>query len=132
MKNNKRKHLEWSQEAGSGSSHALAYFNDYRPNKKRGILHVDTTLLSQQEEEGFFLPRQWPSQWETVNSSTNEKPLYLELSAYSSGIFVYNSPSQLPLSSIKGCSSPLFSGLAYGLALVCFSYIVILCSSQIN
>lgn len=44
----------------------------------------------------------------------NEKPLDFELPVFSSGLFVYNTFSQLPLSSIKESSSPWFSILDYG------------------
>ena len=68
------------------------------PNRKRHTLHLwqEVTLLyyhCKEEERLFFfsLPG---------NSSANEKPLYFKLSDFLSGLFVYNSPPNFPISSI--------------------------------
>lgn len=59
-------------------------------------------------------------------SSANRKPLYFELPVYSNGVFAYNSPPNFSLSSIKECSSSLFSRLVCGF---CYSLDIQGCNS---
>lgn len=62
VKINKRKsHLEWGQKTSRGRSHALTHVINCRSNSKRYTLHMNTALLSQ-EEEGFLLSQQKPNQ----------------------------------------------------------------------
>lgn len=62
--------------------------------------------------KGFLLAWQLPSQGDCHNAG-NKNPLDFELPVYSNGSFVYNSPSQFPLSPVKEPPS-LFSGLTHG------------------
>jgi len=64
VKINKRKPcLEWSSEAGRGSSHAKHWLSIADPRGREGP-PGGCSLKSQQEEEGFFRPS---------NSSANER-----------------------------------------------------------
>lgn len=69
-------------------------------------------LLLQQEEGRYFSCLATTQPMKDCYNSSNEKPLYFELPVSSNGLFVYKSPSELPLSSIKACYSTLYTGFA--------------------
>ena len=85
---------KWSQKARRGSSH----------------IHTVTLQIPTERDIPYISRRKWHYFTTTTtnrkpdNSSTNqrlsqlnEKPLHFELPVSSNGLFVYNSPSQLPL-----------------------------------
>lgn len=63
----------------------------------------------------FFLPMATAQPITDWHSLSNEKPLQFKLPVTSSGLFLHNSFSQIPLFAIKEGSSHLFFGLAYRL-----------------
>lgn len=68
----------------------------------------------------------------TCKGPANEKPLHLASSLL---LFCLQQPLPAPSlqpSSIKECSSPLFSGLAYGFPVACIAQIAVLHYSLIN
>lgn len=96
-------------------------------NRKRWTLPIYTALLSQQEENKLSSsPSNSLAKEKGSPSSANEKLLYFSLSDYSNGLFVYNNPSNSPLSWIKETSSPLFCRLACDFARTCSSQMSIL------
>lgn len=103
------------------------------PNRKKHIFHLqqkNVFLLLQHRMK--FLPSNFFQPMKDCYNSANEKPLYIKLPLSSNEQFVYNSHSEHPLSSIKGCSSPLFFGLVCGLPFDYMPQIEILCCSRIN
>ena len=90
--------LKWCWVTGRGSTHTCAAGSQYRSQQERDVCYL------------AFSGRKWhcftitTSNRKPDNSSTherlsqlNEKPLHFELSVSSKGLFVYNSPSKLPL-----------------------------------
>ena len=66
------------------------------PNRKRCTLHLHSTTLLPQQEEGRFSPHPATAQpMRDCHNSASEKPLHFKLPVSSNGLFVYNSPSQL-------------------------------------
>lgn len=91
------------------------------PTGRDGTCKSLTTLaLLYQQVKVFLPPQQQPSQWETV--TTQPMRSHYTLNSH----FVYDNSPNSSLSSIKECSSPLFSRLAYGFAMACLSWIEIL------
>ena len=72
-------------------------------------LQQEVTLLfyPQQEEERFSPCLAAAQPMRDCHDSASEKPLYFELPVSSNGLFVYNSPSQLPPLLYKRVNSPL-------------------------
>ena len=62
--NTRKSRLEWSLEASRGNFHAQYELSIAEPNRKKGTLQVDTTLLipSRGKKIFFFLPWQKQSQ----------------------------------------------------------------------
>ena len=81
-------------------------------------LHVgqEVTLVCyhQQEEEKFSTCLATAEPMRVSHNSAKEKPLYCKLPVSSNGLFVYSSPSQLSLSSIKEFPLLCLRGLACG------------------
>lgn len=89
----------------------------------------DHTLLLSGRKKEFLFARQQPGQWETLttqpmrshDTSTSQFPP-------TDSLFRTDPPNSY-VSSVKDCSSPLFSGLACGFVVVCISWIAVLCYS---
>lgn len=73
-----------------------------------------TLLYCHQQEEDRFSFCLAIAQTRHCHNLANEKLLYLELPVSSSGLFIYNSPSQLSL--LLNRNFPFFAGLACGLS----------------
>ena len=103
------------------------------PNRKSSsTFHLqqdDVFLPLLHQEEGWFFSTTIQSM-KDFHSSANEKPLHFKLPVFSTVLFVYNSPSEFPLTSLKELSSPLFPAPVHGLPLYCMS--LNLCCSWIN
>lgn len=98
----------------------MPYFSlNCRLDRKTGTLYAITALAT------AWVPSRRKGVKRYRHNSANEKPLHSELPVYSSGLFVYKSPLKSALSSIKGCSSPLFSGFANGFDVACVSQVAI-------
>lgn len=90
-----------------------------RPHRKTCGLQMNTTLatilLTPQEGGRFFSALATAQPMRNFHISANETPLHFQLPICSNGLLVYNSPSQIPLSSIKEPFCSLISGFAHGL-----------------
>lgn len=75
-----------------------------------------STLLPQQEEGRFSASPATAQPMRDCYNPANEKPLRINRPVSSSGLFVYNSSSQLSLSSVKEHFLPFFSRIAYSIA----------------
>lgn len=106
------------------------------PNKKIGTFHLQQEVVFllyyySRKKENFLFAWQLFSQRNTL--TTQPVKSHCAVNKVSSNeLFLYSSLSDLPFSSIKDHSAPLFSGLRSGLPLDHISRIVILCFSQIN
>ena len=104
--------------------------------RKRCTLHLqqdEAYCVTTQQEEGRISPSPVTAQpTEVCHNSTNEKSLQFKLFVSSNGLFVYNSPSQLPHLHYKSMLPSLVLRSCLWFANDCISWIIILCCSQIN
>lgn len=89
------------------------------PNRKRPIL-----WYPRRKKKDFLLHRQQSSQWDTHNSAHKKSP-HFELPLYSKALFIYKSPSQLPLSAYK---RTFLSFVLWNCLWFCLSFHVLYCN----
>ena len=95
-------------------------------NRKKVI-----TLLPAEGRKNFSLPGNSPAS-EKLHSSANRKSRYLKLPVSSNGLFVYNSPSQLPFLLYKRMFLSFILWTCLWFDINCMSRIAVLCCSLIN
>ena len=93
------------------------------PNRKRSVFH-----LQQEDVFSSTLAGRRKIFCSPSNSlaPVNEKPLHFNLPVSSNGFFLYNSSSQLPLSSLWNVFSPLFQTCLW-ICVASKSQILVLC-----
>lgn len=91
--------LEWELSCATTHCQLLQTGRQYFPSSTGRCLLL---FYSNSNKEKFLTYEPTQAMKDCYNSS-NEKPLYFEFLVSSNRLFVYNSPSKFPVSSIKSC-----------------------------
>lgn len=119
VKINKQKTFKLEIGGPAGGALTPYYSLSVAPNRRSTFyFHQEDILLLcllLQQEEGRAPQLATTQPMKDFYNSANEKPLHFKFPVSSNVLFVYNSPSEFVLSSIKELSCPLFSGPVHGL-----------------
>lgn len=108
-----------------GGSHTLSLVANCKPSRKRWTLRMETTVLSQQEENALPPHLGTAQPMRESHNSAKEKPLCFQLPVHSSGPSVSNSSQFLPFLDERA-----FLSFVQGIQVwFCHSFLLLDCNS---